>query len=194
MGFTMTRKKSVRRKQYFIKKDYQFTFIMKFCLLVLIGAVLSSGLLFFFSQGTLTSSFEDSRLVIKQTSFAIMPMVIYTNLFSLAFITIATIAVVLFISHRIAGPMFRFEKDLKEIGEGNLMKNISLRKKDQFTDMANSFNTMTTGLRDRILEVDGCVVDLMEADSDLSGKSPERRREELERIHVLIHKNFNLQS
>ncbi len=188
----MPKKKSVRRKKLFIKKDYQFNFIMKFCLLVLIGAILSSGLLFFFSQGTLTSSFEDSRLVIKQTSFAIMPMVIYTNLFTLVLITIAAIAVVLYISHRIAGPMFRFEKDLQEIGEGNLMKKISLRKKDQFTDMANSFNTMTSELRNRVLEVDGCVVDLMEA--ELNGKSPEKYREELERIHALIHKNFHLKS
>ncbi|MCP4690155.1 MAG: methyl-accepting chemotaxis protein [Desulfobacterales bacterium] len=187
----MTKKKLVR-KRYFIKKDYQFNFIMKFCLLVLAGAILSSGLLFFFSQGTLTSSFENSRLVIKRTSFAIMPMVIYTNLFTLIFITVATIAVVLFISHRIAGPMFRFEKDLKEIAEGNLMKTISLRKKDQFMDMANNFNLMTTELRKRILEVDNQVLKLMA--SDLSRKTPGEHGEDLERLHSMIHENFRLKS
>ena len=68
-----------KRKIHFIKKDFQFKFILKFCLVVLAGVTISTGALFFFSSDTLTSSFQDSRLVIKSTSLAILPIVLYTN-------------------------------------------------------------------------------------------------------------------
>jgi len=38
-----------RRRQYFIKRDFQFRFILKFCLIVLAGVIISTGLLFLFS-------------------------------------------------------------------------------------------------------------------------------------------------
>ena len=142
-----------RRKQYFIKKDFQFRFIIKFCLLILIGVVISTGLLLVLSLDTLTSSFNQSRLVIKNTALAILPATIFTNLITLGLITLATIVVMVFISHKIAGPLFRFEKELGEIGEGDLTKDIILRKNDQITDIADSLNKMSAGLRKKIFAV-----------------------------------------
>src|SRR6056297_3494848 len=123
----------VRRKNYFIKKEFQTLFVLKFCLLVLLGVIVSTGLLFLFSQDTLTSSFEGSRLQIRSTGSAILPSVILTNLITLAVIALSSVGVTLFVSHRIAGPLYRFEKELKDIGKGDLTKKISLRKKDQMT-------------------------------------------------------------
>jgi len=141
-----------RRRHYFVKKEYQARFILRFCLIALAGALASTGLLLFFSQGTLTSTYQHSRLVVQTTSFAIMPAVIYTNIITLALILLATIVVVLFLSHKIAGPMFRFEKELLAIGEGDLSRRVRLREKDQFTDMAESLNRMTAGLGERVRE------------------------------------------
>lgn len=141
-----------RRRHYFVKKDYQARFILRFCLIALAGALASTGLLLIFSQGTLTSSFQHSRLLVQTTSFAIMPAVIYTNAITLALILLATIVVVLFLSHKIAGPMFRFEKELQAIGQGDLSRRVRLREKDQFTDMAESLNGMTAGLGQRVRE------------------------------------------
>ena len=142
-----------RRKQHFIKKGYQARFIFKFCLLVLVGGLLSTGLLYALSRGTLTSSFENSRLTVESTSVAILPAVVYTNLITLLLITVATILVVLYVSHKIAGPLFRFEKDLSEIAQGDLTKVIRLRRKDEVKDMAETLNRMTASLRERLVEV-----------------------------------------
>ena len=149
----MSQRPRYRRKQYFVKKGYQFKFILKFFLIILSGSLISTGILFFFSQGTLTSSFGDSKLVIKDTATAILPAVILTNIITLVIVSLVAIAVVLFISHKIAGPMFRFEKDLKDIGQGNLNKTIKLREKDQFITLAESVNAMTAGLRERVLAI-----------------------------------------
>jgi methyl-accepting chemotaxis protein len=179
-----------KRRHYFIKKGFQFKFIVKFCLIILIGVIISTGLLFLFSQGTLTSSFQQSRLVIKNTASAILSTVVYTNLITLGLITLATIAVTVFISHKIAGPMFRFEKELKEIGEGDLTKNIKLRKKDQVTEMAVSLNKMITGLHDKVLDIRSDVEHLLESASKQN--APEGLVEELNHLYQKIGNSFKV--
>jgi methyl-accepting chemotaxis protein len=142
-----------QRKKHLIKKNFQIRFIIKFCLIVLAGVILSTALLFFFSQETLTSSFDDSRLVIRKTGTAILPAVIYTNLITLGVVSVIMIFVTLYISHKIAGPMFRFEKEIQSIAQGDLSKVISLRKEDQVKEMADSLNQMTRSLNHKIADI-----------------------------------------
>lgn len=177
-----------KRRNYFVKKDFQFRFILKFCLLVFIGVVISTGLLFLFSQDTLTSSFQQSRLVIKKTGLAILPSLVYINLITLGLITLASIMVTLFVSHKIAGPMFRFEEELKRIGEGDLTKKVMIRKKDQITDMAVSLNDMIAGLRAKVLDVQTEVEHIRQSASRQN--VPKGLIEELNCLHQKIGSNF----
>ena len=155
----------IKRRQYFVQKNFQFKFILKFCMVLLIGIIISTGLLFLFSMNTLTSSFEQSRLVIKNTAYAIIPSVFLSNLITLALITLATIIVTLLVSNKLAGPLFRFQKELKEIGEGNLTQVIQLRKDDQITAMADSLNQMRTDLQNKILTIKEEVEQIVESAS-----------------------------
>jgi methyl-accepting chemotaxis protein len=143
-----------KRGQYFIEKGFQFHFIVKFCLLLLAGILLSTALLFLFSQGTLTSSFQHSRLEIKSTAMSILPALLYTNLITLLIVSAAAIAVTLFVSHKIAGPMYRIEQGLAATGRGDLTHRISFRRKDQMQGLADSFNHMSASLSDKISAID----------------------------------------
>ena len=149
----MSGKSGTRRRKYLVKKGFQFRFILKFCAVVLGGVVVSTCLLFIFSQDTLTSSFNNSRLVIRSTGLVILPAVIYTNLIVLGLISAATIFVTLVVSHKIAGPLFRFEKELWEIGEGTLTRKISFRKDDQMIEMAEGLNDMVEALHRKVLKI-----------------------------------------
>lgn len=179
-----------KRKIRFIKKDFQFKFILKFCFLILAGVIISTGALFFFSSGTLTSCFQDSRLVITNTSLAILPTVIYINLITLGLITIASIAVTLIVSHRLFGPLYRFEMDLQEIGRGNLVKQIRLRKEDQLIDFIACINNMTAGLHAKVFEIQSGVVQVIKSAS--MENVPKEIIEELDRLHQKIGVNFKL--
>ena len=183
-------KHNYRRRHYFIKKDYQFKFILKFCLIVFIGALISTALLLAFSQGTLTSSFENSRLVVRTTAIAILPTVIYTYLITLALISLVTIIAVLLISHKIAGPIFRFEKELREIGSGNLTKRVVLRKNDQIKDLAQSLNDMTESLRQKLLDLDKQTEGLI--DKALEKRMPSAFIEEVQRLRDSLHDKFKI--
>lgn len=149
----MVQKPTTRRQQIYIKKGFQFRFILKFCMILLAGVLISTALLFIFSQDTLTSSFSHSRLVIRSTAEAMLPAIITTNLISLALIIVTTIIVTLYISHKIAGPIFRLESEIRRIGEGDLSATIALRSKDQMLEFARRVNEMTAGLHQRISEI-----------------------------------------
>ena len=162
----MVQKPTTRRQQIYIKKGFQFRFILKFCMILLAGVLISTALLFIFSQDTLTSSFSHSRLVIRSTAEAMLPAIITTNLISLALIIVTTIIVTLYISHKIAGPIFRLESEIRRIGEGDtsdgepitvgegdLSATIALRSKDQMLEFVQRVNEMTSGLHQRISEI-----------------------------------------
>lgn len=179
-----------RRSHTFVKKGYQAKFILKFCLLVALGGGISTGLLFFFSRGTLTTSFDQSRLVIENTSFAILPAAVYTNLITLILISMACIAVVLFISHKIAGPLYRFEKDLGEIEGGDLTRQIRLRKDDQLKEFAESLNHMTSCLRGKVEGI-GREMELV-LESASKQDTPKSVLDELNRLRLMVSESFKI--
>lgn len=180
----------IKRRNFFIKKDFQARFILRFSLLILIGSVISTGLLFYFSRGTLTSSFYKSRLVVQTTAEAILPAVLATNLITFIIISLASIAVCLFVSHKIAGPLFRFEKDIKSIGEGDLTLRIHLRQKDQLVDLVRELNTMTGGLHARITGLRDQLADLI-ASAGEQGVS-DSLIVEMKRMQAGIEDNYRL--
>lgn len=178
------------RKNYYIKKKFQYRFILKFCLVVLIGVICSTALLFYFSYGTLTTSFQQSEIVIKNTAYAVLPVIILSNLITLGLITTATIFLTLFVSHKIAGPLFRFEKELKEISDGDLRPKIKLRKNDQMTEMANELNVTVSSLRGKVLEIQDQVANIIEQAPQYNTHSNIAKM--LNDLHENIRSNFKL--
>ncbi|MDY6842810.1 MAG: hypothetical protein SVW57_01775 [Thermodesulfobacteriota bacterium] len=178
------------RRNYLVKKEFQVAFIMKFCLLLVVGILISTGLLFLFSQSSLTSSFQNSKLVIENTGLAILPSVVYTNLIIFALLSMVTVLLTLFISHKIAGPMFRFEKELKEIAQGNLTQKILLRKKDQINEIADCLNNMTESLREKVFRIRTEVEGILESASHHN--VPQDLIEKLNHLHQDIESSFKI--
>ncbi|MBI4055832.1 MAG: methyl-accepting chemotaxis protein [Elusimicrobia bacterium] len=53
----------------------------------------------------------------------------------------------LYVSHRIAGPIYRFEKSTRLVGEGDLTHRVSLRKGDELGGLEEEFNRMVASLQ-----------------------------------------------
>ncbi len=178
------------RKTYYIKKEFQLKFILRFCILLLVGVVISTSVLFLFSQDTLTTSFQKSKLVIENTGIAILPSVIYTNLITLGLITLASIVITLFVSHKIAGPLYRFEKEIKDIGQGDLTKKITLRGKDQITEIGDSLNNMVADLNKKVFDIHSDVENICKA--AVSDNAPEKITKQLNQLRENIENNFKI--
>jgi methyl-accepting chemotaxis protein len=59
----------------------------------------------------------------------------------------------LFFPHDFAGPLYRIEKELIDIGRGNLRKEIRLRKDSEVHNLADAVNAMVMGLRNNVTSI-----------------------------------------
>lgn len=55
--------------------------------------------------------------------------------------------IVIFISHRIAGPLHRLKQYMQSVGKGDFSVRLRFRTYDEIHDVADSFNEMVEGLR-----------------------------------------------
>ncbi len=65
---------------------------------------------------------------------------------------VVTFSVNIFISHRIAGPLYKLRRFFEQAGKGNMSPKLQFRKGDHFQDLAMSYNEMMTGLNAKIGE------------------------------------------
>jgi len=139
-----------RRKNYFIERSFQAKFILKFCMLVAAGGLLTIGILYFLAARSTTVTIVNSSVVVKTTADFLLPILIQTALVVIILTSIATIIVTLFVSHKIAGPLYRLKKAMGDLGEGNFSTEIKLREMDQLKDMAEAFNSMAAKLKEKL--------------------------------------------
>ncbi|MBD3320875.1 MAG: hypothetical protein GF350_07270 [Chitinivibrionales bacterium] len=65
-------------------------------------------------------------------------------------VIIQIVLLTIFFSHRLAGPIYRFEKACHSLIEGNYTKEIRLRKNDEMKNLASLFNDAIRVTRERL--------------------------------------------
>lgn len=70
----------------------------------------------------------------------------------LLFIIAQIVLLTVFFSHKIAGPVYRFEIACRRIIAGDYSEEIRLRQGDQMMELADLFNTMTKTTREKLNE------------------------------------------
>jgi len=139
--------KKHKRRNFFIKKDFQGKLILGCFLFVTGGALLFNVLLGLLAADSVTISYANQDLQLDQTPLMLLKQALTAN-WSLiviggGFVMVAT----LFLSHRLAGPLFRFEATLDNMIKGSLDNTIHLREKDEGKELAqkiNEFNNQLT--------------------------------------------------
>ena len=137
-----------KRRNFFINKEFQGKTIFNYFLLVVIGSVLFIGAISFFSSNTLSIVYENYHL-----ELGITPDILLKQFFSAQWFFIiigggTIIIITLILSHRVAGPFYRFEITLDEMINGDLSQKIYLRQKDEGKELAikiNQFNNKLSG-------------------------------------------------
>jgi methyl-accepting chemotaxis protein len=142
-----------RRKHYFIKRGFQINFSIRFLLLIVVEAVLIAGLFWYLSLNTLTTGYDGSQLRITSTSDYFLPSLIVSNVVIVLIVGVIGIIGLLLISHRIAGPLYRFEKGVNEVSKGDLSYRFRTRKGDQLIELSESLNSLIAGMEARVEEM-----------------------------------------
>ena len=151
-----------KRKNYFIEKKFQTDFILRFCWVVAGTCVFTIAVLYVLTGKTTTVSFVNLRVVVQSTADYLFPLLIQTFIASTIIVSLAAICMALFVSHRIAGPSYRFKQVLSALGEGDFSLRVNLRSKDSLKDVAFAFNDMIAGVREKLGLIDGNLKTLKE--------------------------------
>lgn len=126
-----------KRRNYFIDKQFQTKFIVKFCLINIAASLLIGISIYFLNRQTNTVAFENLRVVVKSTADFIQPIVLMVIVIVTSFVALATIIVVLHTSHRISGPLYRLTTELEKIKAKDLSHPIRIRATDQLQRLAS---------------------------------------------------------
>lgn len=141
------------RKQYFIKKGLQTRFITTvFLIIILVAVVLACNLYFFY---LFLENQDDNTEGVYKVALERLQKDINDKLFSrLILLVLVNIAIVilisLFFSHQIAGPLYKLEKTLKRIIEGDLGVRFAFRQSDRMDELAELLNDMKDRMVDTI--------------------------------------------
>jgi methyl-accepting chemotaxis protein len=96
------------------------------------------------------------------------------------------------ISHRIAGPMYRFEESARAIRNGDLSVNFNIRKSDEMHDISIMLEEMVESLRKDMEKVKTSSLYLKESIDSFAGDMPEgeakRLKELVSEIHTVLSK------
>ncbi len=138
-----------KRRQIFIKKDFQGRFILGAFALILLAGLCSALLIYWMTGGDLQAQSQSAHANIVNAAERLGVSILIGNLVAILVAGGIAVSTVLYASHKIAGPLYRFETLCQEVGDGKLDTVTHLREHDQLQDLALSFSNMVAKLRSR---------------------------------------------
>jgi HAMP domain-containing protein len=137
----MKTKSYIIRKRYLINKGFQLRFMVVITLAMILIALVASISIYSAVMQTLVTQFHGENL-------ALIKHAINAKLIMRSLLLIFAIAVIsIFISHRAAGPVYKFESVIKALARGDGAKEIWLRKRDEFYDLAEAINSLIKSMK-----------------------------------------------
>jgi len=143
MNMTMNLENRPQRKIKLINRDFQVGLMVKFFATNAGILTVFGGILFLFLRGEVESNLHSAHVTYKTVGAMLFPIILTSSLLILAILSVTTIYVILHASHRIAGPMYRFNQALVEMGGRNLKAMTKIRENDQLEIVPGDRITVT---------------------------------------------------
>lgn len=128
-----------QRKKFLIKPGYQ----LKIALTLVISFIIYSIILAFILFYPLAQEFYASANIQEQAIISEQVLSLHTRLWPAVIVVSLLMGLqIILISHRIFGPVYRFEMTIKEYLLGDFSTRIKLRKHDEFKEMGALLNEL----------------------------------------------------
>jgi len=130
-------KSGLKRRTIFIKKALQ----VRYMLLIIFSVLCGLAIMTFELLATLNDLFDTYPVLIQPIYDQFLPIAVsffYKILIYLLFVVLISAV----LSHKMAGPVYRFEQTCKAIAKGDFSQRVHLRKGDQFMELQDDFNKM----------------------------------------------------
>lgn len=136
-----------RRSIFLINKKFQLRFALYVCswlfALSLIYPLIIHNLFDFFVRSAALDPMGPALTRLEETRGQMLWLLVLLQLLFLG----VTFLISVFMSHRIAGPLYKLRKFFEEARNGNFRQQLFFRKNDHFHELADDYNDMVQGIR-----------------------------------------------
>ena len=165
-----------------VEKEFQRWLLIRILGVIILSSVLAALILFFYARHETVTSFYSAHIKIRRVSDLLLPVIFCGASVSL----FAGALLAFFLPQKIAGPIFRIEKELQAVRDGDLTVVIKLRKHDTLKNFAASVNEviadLNAGAKDLQIEGQKLKLALDREDKVAFLLSAGKLQEKLERI------------
>ena len=141
-----------KRRKIFIHQSIQTRYIIGVFLMILLSGLCSALLIFWITGGDLQAQSQSAHANIVNAWDRLGLSILIGNVVSIVIAGTISMFMVLYASHKIVGPLYRFKKICEQVGAGNLETHLSLREKDQLQDLGLAFSDMVHKLRTKKIQ------------------------------------------
>lgn len=172
--------KKYKRRRFLIKRALQVKLLLGYFFFVISGGIFFIVLMGFFTTESMTISYNSNNMEMVHTPFALLKQSLSSQwiLLSVGALILAIMAVL--ITHRVAGPLFRFEQTLDNMLSGDLDDIIYLRSKDE--GKLNSFNKGLSNNIRKVTKESRAIASLIHQVQQVATQLPEELQEEIQSI------------
>lgn len=129
-----------------VKNELQRWLLVRISGVVILSSVIAALVLYGYARNEICDSFYSAHIAIRRVSDLLWPVVAAGSAVSL----LSGMLLAIFLPQKIAGPIFRIEKDLEPVGQGDLTVTITLRADDPLQDFAARINEAIGELRVKV--------------------------------------------
>jgi methyl-accepting chemotaxis protein len=141
------------RKKYFIKKDFQTRFMLRFVALATFWAAATAILFSYLAGKKLDDVRYSSHIDSKTIGELLMPITIAAQVVSLVIFAGILAYTVTSLWKRLSPPLYSLKKDIARIAGGDLRSEVSLSPDEEFQDLAEDLDGMRGGLQQKIVHL-----------------------------------------
>ena len=144
-----TNRPQFKRRTIFIKKNLQF----KYMLLIIFSVLTGLAIMAFELTFTLDEIFDKYPVLIQPIYDNFLPIAL-GFVYKIVIYILFVVLISAILSHKMAGPVYRFEQTCKAIAKGDFSQRVHLRKGDQLTELQDEFNKMMDKIEEELKKKD----------------------------------------
>lgn len=181
------------RQTALIDTSFKLKFGVKLCFFIIAGVIGLALLLYSITPAGIETPPEAAVYSFYTLKIELMPLIFASlyAVFMLAVITAGLSVISILFSHKIAGPMYRIQKNLESIGSGDLTVETKFRGNDQLNSLAAVINSLVSALNGKTRKCNELLSAIKDSEDRITelmkkGSNEEELRNEAEKMKKAV--------
>ncbi len=151
-----------------IELAFMLRLIIKVGFVLITGALLPALIFWFITDKLVASSYAKVLQNINTLHLALLKITLFSATGQIVLVGVLISTVALFASHKIAGPLIRFQHHIHELCKGNFLQHVQFRRGDQNHSLPDTFNQLCERFRKRVIVIQNVKEELIQIHNNLA--------------------------